>query len=160
TALRSLTSEPVMNGLMQEWNWIPAAAAAAARQEGLEVRTPLDLLMHHVEQTVAANLVEFVAHQEVQNLLEKHELVKSGESQKIVPMEAARHMDPLTRVLRALVVERVPLIGFRAIYERHSERRAEGASTAEIVEDIRQMDAVRNLLWGNDGLYALWMLGS
>ncbi len=158
--LQGVQTEPVVNHLVQEWHWIPAHAAEAAKRAGLDVRTPLELLMHHVEQTLAANLVDFLAHQEVQNLLEKHELMKPSESQKIVTMESARHMDPLAKVLRALAAERVPLTAFRAIYGRYAECRAAGAPVADVVEDIRQMDGVREELWGNDGLHRLWMLGA
>jgi flagellar biosynthesis component FlhA len=159
-ALHSLAGEPVANGLGQTWHWISAKLAAAGRSAGLEVLPPLDLLMHHIEQTLAANLVELVAHQEVQNLLDKHGLIKPGESQKIVTLEAERHIGPLTKVLRALVAERVPLVDFRTIYMHYTERRAAGAPNADIVEDVRQMDGIRDALWGNDSAHTLWRLGA
>jgi len=158
-ALPNVHTSPVQNSLMQDWRWVEPADVPAAKAAGVELLAPLDFLMYHLEHTLIANLVEVVAHQEVQNLLERNELVKPGESNKIVTMEAGRHMDPLTRVIRALVADRVPLTGFRKIYERYSELLARGAAIEDIAEDLRQLDAQRTALWGNDGAHALWMLG-
>jgi flagellar biosynthesis component FlhA len=151
--------EAVQNTLLHDWRWIAPDGMDAARRHGSVLLTPLEMLLKHVEQTLVTHLVEFVGHQEVQNLLEKHQLVKPGESEKIVSLEAMRHMTPLTRVVRALVAERVPITSFGAIVARFNEDRAAGADPSDIVEDVRDIASIRPSLWGNDGGYALWSLG-
>ncbi len=77
---------------------------------GTHVGDSLQPVFQHVEELIAANLVELVAHQEVQNYLERNLLVQPNVPD-IADKENCRHMDSLSAVLRALVTERVPLQG-------------------------------------------------
>jgi tetratricopeptide (TPR) repeat protein len=79
---------------------------ARGRQCGDDLRGAF----RHLEDLLAANLVEFVGHQEAQNFLERSLLVRPI-LEDVAAKENFRHMDPLSAVLRALVTERVPLLG-------------------------------------------------
>lgn len=67
-------------------------------------------VFQNYEALISANLKEFIGHQEVQNYLERNLLVKPV-LEDISEKENCLHMDPLSTVLRALVRERVPLMG-------------------------------------------------
>lgn len=97
---------------------------------------------------VAANLEELLGHQEVQNFLERNELVKPT-LEDIAEKENRRHMQPLVGVLRALVSERVPLREHREIYETFRDGWLTHLPLAQIVERVRLLPAVRPTLWGN-----------
>lgn len=56
----------------------------------------------------ARNLVEFVGHQEIQNFLERN-LIVVPKVEDIAAKENVAHMDPITAVMRALVMERTPI---------------------------------------------------
>jgi tetratricopeptide (TPR) repeat protein len=112
-----------------------------------------------LERVVAANLVEFLGHQETQNYLERNKLVAQT-VEDISEKEHCSHMDPLAAVLRALVTERVPLTEPKATYEVFRSGWKEGLSTATIVERIRLIPSVRARLWGNDGKRAYVLFSS
>jgi tetratricopeptide (TPR) repeat protein len=126
---------------------------------GPDALTQLDPLIRHLEEVVIAHLADFVAHQEVQNLLERHKIVTEGESHKIVIMEAARHMDPLTKVVRCLVSERTPIRDFKNIYQLFQARNDQGSSPGAIAEEVRSLPSIRERLWGNDGRHQLLRIG-
>ncbi len=68
----------------------------------------IDNAFYHLERILEENLVEFLGHQEVQNFLERSLLVKPT-IEDIAEKEHYSHIDILSVVLRALVLERVPL---------------------------------------------------
>lgn len=137
--------------------WIDAKEAHEAERTGLTVWAPMEVPLRHLESVALANLVEFVGHQEVQNLLETNELV-GPEGDDIVAKEAREHMSPLTNVVRALVSERVPLTDFPHIYGLFAERK-DSCRPWQIVEAIRTDPKVSPTLWGNDPSYAHVPLG-
>jgi tetratricopeptide (TPR) repeat protein len=152
---RELKEPPPLEG-----GWVAPDDWPRAEQAGLALLPPLDFLVRHLEEVVTANLVEFVAHQEVRNLLRTHGIVKAEELHKIVSHETASHMDPLTKVVRCLVSERVPVTGFNEIHRVFEARLAMGAPPGKIVEEIRSLPAVRDRLWGNDGRHRLFRIGA
>lgn len=119
----------------------------------------LEQVFLHLETVVAANLVEFVGHQEAQNYLERNKLVVPT-VEDISEKEHYSHMDPLTSVLRALVTERVPLTEPKAIYEVFRSGWKQGLAIATIVERVRRIPCVQARLWGNDGKHAYMLLPS
>jgi hypothetical protein len=68
----------------------------------------IDNAFYHLERILEKNLVEFLGHQEVQNFLERSLLVKPT-IEDIAEKEHYSHIDILSVVLRALVLECVPL---------------------------------------------------
>lgn len=151
---RELKEPPPLEG-----GWVAPDDWPRAEQAGLALLSPLDFLVRHLEEVVTANLVELVAHQEVRHLLRTHEIVKAEELHRIVSHETASHMDPLTKVVRCLVSERVPVTDFKEIHRVFEARLAVGASPWKIVEEIRSLPAVRDRLWGNDGRHQLFRIG-
>ena len=95
--------------------WINKPDWDRALAAGLELLVPLEVPLHDLEDLIAANLVELVGHQEVQNLLESEKLY-GPDGDDIVAKEAGVHMDPLTNVVRALVSERVPITDFPRLW--------------------------------------------
>jgi tetratricopeptide (TPR) repeat protein len=116
------------------------------------VEESIEPILARLADLIEINLVEFVGHQEVQNLLERNELV-TPTVEGIAAKEYYKHMDPLTIVIRALVLEQVPIIAFRPIYEAFSQGQSNRHSLTEIINTIRVLPQIRGYLWGNDGSY-------
>jgi len=77
---------------------------------GTIIGNDVSQVFHQLEKLIVTNLVEFVGHQEVQNYLERNLLVQPT-VEDVSDKENCHHMDPLCKVFRALVAERVPLMG-------------------------------------------------
>jgi type III secretion protein V len=138
--------------------WIEEGDWERAAREGLELLEPLEVVIRDFEDLIAANLVEIVGHQEVQNLLESSELV-GPDGDDIVSKEAHLHMDPLTNVVRALVSERVPITDFPRVYGLFRGLWTQHLPPWRITEAIRCDPAIRPLLWGNDSSFSHLKLG-
>lgn len=144
-------------------HYVDAEGLRRARAEGLATWTLMDCIMAWLEAALPAFLAELLDHQEVQRLQEYGErpdgrkLVSVDRVPELVAFEAHDHMAPLTRLVRALVAERVPVNDFGAIHAAFLQgmRRSDTveATTARIRLDRRER------LWGNeDGRRALLLL--
>ena len=152
----------------RQWNapegfWI---ARRDADQTPLSTLSCFEFITRHLELVVKANLVEIVAHQEVQNLLETHQIVTADRPLDIIAKEAGEHMDALSRIIRALVADRVPLasdhdpkLTFAAIYQVFESMWKDGAEAGAIIDAIRMIPAVRSRLWGNNDAFEFFRLG-
>ena len=129
--------------------------ASAAQLEPLET---LEIPIRDLEDLIAANLVEFVGHQEVQNLLETSQLV-GPDGDDIVAKETRAHMDPLTNVVRALVTERVPIADFAHVYALFRRLWTRDVPPWSITEAIRSDPGIRSRLWGNNASFSHFELG-
>jgi tetratricopeptide (TPR) repeat protein len=151
------TDKPVASA-MEYGFWLDADSYDKARAAGLKVWKPLEYMIRHLEVVVSGRLIDFVAHQEVQNHLERAELVSVDRYEELVERESQVHMDPLTQIVRSLVAERVPINDFRLIHRIFIEGQREGSSAQEIVQRIRLEPAIRDCLWGNDASYRFVLL--
>lgn len=134
----------------QDWEKFSAA--------DLELLEAMEYPVRDFEDLIAANLVEIMGHQEVQNLLESSELV-GPDSDDIVAKENYAHMDPLTNVVRALVTERVPINDFPQVYAIFKKLWKENVPTWRITEAIRIAPGIRPQLWGNNTSFSHFKLG-
>jgi hypothetical protein len=105
-------------------------------------------LLGRVEHLLERSLPLFVGHQETQNLLEEAKLYKT--SDEIVFTETATHMDPLTKIIRALLAERVPIVRFKRIYQTFLDLGGPRASISAVCHAVRRLPEIRPRLWGND----------
>ena len=112
----------------------------------------LNSAFERLHELIVANLVEFLGHQEAQNFLERNELVQPT-MEDVSEKENWRHMNPLSTVLRALAIERVPLTNPAVVYKAFRTGWLEEETPAETVERIRLEPAVRGSLWGNHTSY-------
>jgi tetratricopeptide (TPR) repeat protein len=142
-----------------EGYWVDAAAAEKLRAAGHTLWKPLDYLLRHVEAIVVANLVEFVGHQEVQNLLERAGLIATDRYDELLYRESGRHIDVFSNVVRCLVAERVPMTSFAEVHRLFLDGLERRQPVHEIVTTIRAAEVVRDRLWGNDATYAHYQLG-
>jgi tetratricopeptide (TPR) repeat protein len=137
---------------IEKRQWDKAAAA------GLELLEGLELPIRDLEDLLAANLVEFVGHQEVQHLLENAKLY-GPDGDSIVATETRAHMDPLTTVVRALVSERVPLTDFARVHSLFRKLWLQQVPSWRITEAIRNDPGIRPHLWGNHASFCHFQLG-
>lgn len=146
-----------------EADWLGAAfwldtGLDRARQAGLEVWSSKEYMIRHLEQVLSRQLVAFEGHQEVQNHLQQAGLIANDRTEELVERESCQHMDPLSRVVRELVAERVPIGDFERLYHLFLE--AGQGSTAEVVGRMRRHPSLRDQLWGNDSSYQFLLLES
>ncbi len=151
------TDKPVA-AVMEDGFWLDADSYVKARAKGLNVWKPLEYMIRHLEVVVLGRLIDFVAHQEVQNHLERAELISVDRYEELVKRESQVHMDPLTQIVRSLVAERVPINDFKLIHRIFIEGQREGSTAQEVVQHIRLEPAVRDCLWGNDESYRFVLL--
>ncbi len=154
-----ISSDDFAPGLLEEQGfWVAQNESKRIPQTEGRLLTPAEIPIQDLENLIAANLIEFVGHQEVQNLLESHGLV-GPDSGDIVSLESCDHMDPLTNVVRALVSERVPLTDFPRIHAIFLQHWREQAAPWRITEAIRRDPEIRPKLWGNDPSFTHLKLG-
>jgi flagellar biosynthesis component FlhA len=151
------TNKPV-ESIINDGFWLDAHSCKKARAAKMEVWNPLEYMIRHMEVILSGRLIDFVAHQEVQNYLERSELISVDRYEELVERESQVHMDPLTQIVRSLVAERVPINDFKLIHSIFMEGQQLGSSAQEIIQRIRLEPAIKDLLWGNDASYRFVLL--
>jgi flagellar biosynthesis component FlhA len=154
-ALERGTALPAEGPFVDERYWIPAGEAPSAGPEVLAPWTPIEFVLRHLEAVIRSHLAELVGHQEVRNLLDQHKLYTEDSADEVIRTEHCESMDPLTRLVRALAAERVPVGDFPTVYGIFRSAMDAGRPHHEIVDQVRRAPTIRPRLWGNDGARAL-----
>jgi predicted negative regulator of RcsB-dependent stress response len=152
-------TEEISTRFLAEGAWVTREGADRLARAGHTLWDPLEYMVRHVEALLTENLIEFIGHQEVQNLLERAGLIATERPDEMLQRESARHIDALSNVVRCLVAERVPIGQFADVHRLFLDGEARGLATYQIVEEIRGADFIKPHLWGNDGSYQLFQLG-
>jgi tetratricopeptide (TPR) repeat protein len=124
--------------------WIAEPDRKAAEAAGLETWTPLECALRHLEAVLEGGLANLLGHQEVYDRLAESESEAAGTLRSSPGM-----LTPLTRVVRALLAERVPITAFDTICAHFLELMEAGEPAGRIVENLRSLSGVREYLPGN-----------
>jgi len=134
--------------------WIMKEDWEAVENAGKDLWDVIEYPIRHLESVVQDNLSEFIGHQEVANLLEA------------MPSEALSKMQDrpddlsaLTKVLKGLLDEKVPIVKLEEIVKRFCQLRETGTPLWAIGEEIRSIPGVRPVLPGNNSRYSFYRLG-
>jgi tetratricopeptide (TPR) repeat protein len=150
-----LTGEPATNPLTGgNGCWIEQEYWQKVETAALELWDVVEYMIMHLEAVVQRNLLVFLGHQEVANLLE----TKSFQATEKPHFPSAR-LTALTTVCKSLVAESVSIEPFQAIHALFERLYAERPDLQSIVESIRSMPELRPRLPGNDGQYTILPCG-
>jgi tetratricopeptide (TPR) repeat protein len=123
--------------------WVDAADYERAAAAGIELWTPVQYMLAHLESILLSQLDQFVDHRQVTLLLEK-----SGAGFEISASPSL--FREFVVALRALVREHVPLLELKAITEGFLALSSKGVNRVELVEGLRALPEVAASLPGND----------
>ncbi len=123
--------------------WVADTEASALETAGVVSSAPAFVVGLHVQAMLEARLGSFLSHQDVADLLQIH--LSDVTTAKTT---GALELTPLTLVIRALLMERVPVRSVPAIVERLRDGLASGTALVPLVEDIRLLDGIRHDLPG------------
>lgn len=158
--LEELTSlgilgEKVTNSLTgDDAFWIKKEDWKKVEARGLKLWDIIEYPVRHLQAVIQKNLSEFVGHQEVMHILET-------ENKKVFDeiTNSPEKLTALTRVLKGLVSEEVPIKPFDEIFDAFDKLYSAGENCLTIVETIRSSDKIRPELPGNNNKYSFLQLG-
>lgn len=138
----------------QPGSWIKQDDWAKVEDAGAELWSPTDYLIRDLEALIERNLIDFVGHQEVAELV-GNEIPGGLDSLADRPGK----LTALTTVCRALLSERAPISPFREIYDLFEQLHSAGVGLQDIVEKVRSLPSIRERLPGNRPGYPLFETG-
>lgn len=126
-------------------NWIAEEDWIKIQDAGLNLWQVVEYPIRHLQAVIERNLIGFVGNQEVHDLLEKH---CADRLDSIAQTPGG--LSVLTRIVRALLAEQVPITAFVRICERFLEPSDNKNRLFEIVEALRSLPEIRGTLPGNN----------
>jgi len=124
--------------------WVPEPDWEKVVALGKVLWTIPEYLVRHLQLLLEFSLGEFVGNQETYTLIDERCPDLRERVQK-----TAGGVPALTRILRALLVELVPVAEFRSICEGYIRLSQEGTDPVEMVEQLRRMPGIVEHLPGN-----------
>ena len=134
--------------------WIEKEDWKKVATAGLELWDVVEYLIRHLESVLQRNLIEFLGHDDVANLLP----VESSPTFEQVRSQPEK-FTALVTVGRSLLTEGVPITGFDQLFKVFNGPYAQGTPLRTIVESLRSSPALRSLLPGNDNQWSILPLG-
>ena len=119
--------------------WVAETHLDVAADAGLELQTPLNYMLAHLESVVRSNLHLLVDHEQVSALLAQ---LPTGDPFAASP----ERLTGLVASLRALVREGVPISAFDVIVREYAALTSDGLDQVAVVERLRSLpEVVREL---------------
>ncbi len=134
--------------------WIQEADCEKVKIGGVELWDVLRYLIRHLEFVLQRNLIDFVGHDEVADLL----LTQSPATLEQVRGEQAKFTS-LVILCRSLLGERVPITRFDELFEVFDKLYEQETPLRVIAESVRSLPLRRSRLPGNNGQSAILPLG-
>ncbi len=135
-----------------ECAWIGQEDWKTAKDAGLHVWTPAKYIVLHLAAVIRKNSAEIVGIQEIADLLK----YKAAEQYSRI-VSAQGGLPRFTSVIQALLAEEVPIKELPHICNSYLE--SPNLPTYEIPEEIRSLEAVRNVIPGNTSDTPIYRLG-
>jgi type III secretory pathway component EscV/tetratricopeptide (TPR) repeat protein len=133
--------------------WISENDWKALEDKDYELWDVIEYPIQHLQAVLQKNLAVFLGHQEVMNVLDREEIVIN--EQRMKPSE---RLTDLTRSLRALVNEEVPVLPFREVFSKIDDLCSKNEETVNIVEQVRSLPEIKPKLTQNRD-YSFYKLG-
>jgi tetratricopeptide (TPR) repeat protein len=150
-----IAADPGFNPLTEEQGyWINQIDWEAVEYSGQKLWTVAKYLLEALKVLLQSNLSLFVIQQEVWNLLNICTTDACAEIKK-----SAEKLTALTQVLKALILEKTPIIAFESICNEFLMQYQPDANLTAIVEQLRLLPEIRGQLLGNNTSFTFYQLG-
>jgi flagellar biosynthesis component FlhA len=116
--------------------WIAEADGTKVEENGVELWTPAEYLLRHLEAVLEQNLAKLMNHQEAMNLL----LACASEACARIA-KSPEELTAFTLVLRELLSQGAPIIDFNALTEHFIRSREESADVKAVAEHLHTLAA-------------------
>lgn len=116
--------------------WLSEEHWASVAENGLELWTETDFLIHHLEMMMRRHLLVLFGMQEAQNVLDQWAQNVDGRSSPITGWDVDTQLG-CARLLRTLLDEQIPITAHDEILEVIAGRQLDGPGVVEAVRDVR-----------------------
>ena len=141
--------------------WLNADDTARAQIAGINILPPILFAIEHLETVIAANLVEFLGHQEVYYLIADKSHPDSDKREENLQKykQDLGLFSGLTAVLRGLLASKVPIREFAAIFNYYEANQGRMVEPAQLITEIRTLPEIQKDLPGNQGVSRYLRIG-